>query len=104
MRPRSTGLSTVRGHLERLISKLGVSDRTQAAVRIRCNQTVRGRSVPSIEKSTGALDDPGPLEGTIVELTRYLIVKYQDFMPTFLAASVATIFTVFLPLASLGEL
>ncbi|MDQ4126376.1 MAG: response regulator transcription factor, partial [Actinomycetota bacterium] len=26
-------LSTVKGHLERLISKLGVSDRTQAAVR-----------------------------------------------------------------------
>ena len=34
----------------------------------------------------------------------YSIVKYQDFAPTFLAASVPTIFTVFLPLESLGEL
>ena len=36
--------------------------------------------------------------------TCYLIVKYQDFVPTFFAASVATILTVFLPLPRLGEL
>jgi hypothetical protein len=34
----------------------------------------------------------------------YLIVKYQDAVRTFLAASVATISTVFFPLAILGEL
>lgn len=34
----------------------------------------------------------------------YLIVKYQDLAPTFFAASVATIFTGFLPLESFGEL
>ena len=48
--------------------------------------------------------EPGPLEDTLVELTRYLIVKYQDFVPMFFARSVATIFTVFLPGASAGEL
>jgi hypothetical protein len=57
-----------------------------------------------IGEGPGPLRDPGPPEGTTVELSRYLIVKYQDLAPTFPAASVATIFTVFLPLESLGEL
>lgn len=34
----------------------------------------------------------------------YLMVKYQDLLPTFFAASVATILTVFLPFESFGEL
>ena len=37
-------------------------------------------------------------------VTRYLIVKDQDFVPTIFAASVATIFTVSLPGEREGDL
>ncbi len=40
----------------------------------------------------------------VFELDRYLIVKELDFVTAFPAASLATIFTVFFPLATFGEL
>lgn len=59
-----------------------------------------GRGVVPRRSSLGYVAAMRPADMNIP----YLIVKFQDLVPTFLAASVATTFTVFLPLESLGEL
>ena len=76
----------------------------------------QGRAQPKVSTTLLSICSPTPPARTGAGITLpalpefwtlppdYLMVKYQDLAPTFFAASVATILTVFLPFVSLGEL
>ena len=60
---------------------------------------------PATGTGAGGVARRPPAPGSVgLAADGYLMAKYQDFARTFLAASVATILTVFLPRTTFGEL